>query len=63
MKKEEPRFHYKIQKYLGIKDGQCEEEIMSGFHSYRCSNKVRENVDGANLCKIHLNSLLNWRKN
>ena len=62
MEEEEPQFYYKIRKYLGKKDGQCEEELISGFHFYRCSNKARENIDGANLCKMHLKSLLNWRK-
>ena len=59
--KQEPKFHYKIQKYLGVKDGRCEEENTKGFNSFRCTNKARENIDGANLCKMHINSLLKWR--
>ena len=55
-------FHYKIQKYLGKNDGQCEEDIIRSFTFYRCKNKAKENIDNAKLCKMHANSLRKWRK-
>ena len=58
----EEKFHYKIRKYLGKNDGQCEEEIVAKFHFFRCHNKAKGNIGTANLCGIHSRSLKKWRE-
>ena len=57
------RFPYTVnEEYAKLNDSRCCDTYMpDGWHSERCSKKIKEVIDGIGFCGVHARAIKKWR--